>query len=187
MHRRRPMGEPFEHRSPGWIRQSRECRVQSIHNHMVVDFRSMSSVNFAIRDSVSDLCRGCGGAGTRCTRGRAEVYKDNGNPPPWAGSGRAQGRLFPMRLDRMGHPVSCPHLVGDYAVGTAYSSSVTCWSQVTGLPVSSDSWMARWVMLLVAVAPCQWSSLGRMETVSPGRMSCGALPWSWTRPEPART
>ena len=31
------MGEPFDHGPPGWIRQSRKCCTQSIHNHMVVD------------------------------------------------------------------------------------------------------------------------------------------------------
>jgi hypothetical protein len=31
------MGEPFDHCPPGWIRQSRECCTQPIHNHMVVD------------------------------------------------------------------------------------------------------------------------------------------------------
>jgi hypothetical protein len=44
------MGESFDHRPPGRIRQSRKCCSQSIHNHMVVDFLSMSSVNFAIPD-----------------------------------------------------------------------------------------------------------------------------------------
>jgi hypothetical protein len=42
------MRESLDHRSPGWIRQSRKCCTQFIHNHMVVDFLSMSSVNFAI-------------------------------------------------------------------------------------------------------------------------------------------
>ena len=32
------MGESFDHRSPGWIRQSRKRCTQSIHNHMVVDY-----------------------------------------------------------------------------------------------------------------------------------------------------
>ena len=44
------MRESSDHRSPGWIRQSRECCTQLIHNRMVVDFRPMSNVNFAIRD-----------------------------------------------------------------------------------------------------------------------------------------
>src|SRR5580693_10268734 len=46
------MGEPFDHCPPGWIRQSRKRCAQFIHNHMVVDYLSMSSVDFAI----SDLC-----------------------------------------------------------------------------------------------------------------------------------
>ncbi len=44
------MGESFDHCPAGWIRQSRECCTQSIHNHMVVDNRSMSIVNSAILD-----------------------------------------------------------------------------------------------------------------------------------------
>jgi hypothetical protein len=31
------MGESFDHRPAGWIRQSRKCCTQIIHNHMVVD------------------------------------------------------------------------------------------------------------------------------------------------------
>src|ERR1700722_20299489 len=50
MHRGWPMGESFDHRSPGWIRQSGKRCTQFIHNHMVVDCLSMSSVNFAIPD-----------------------------------------------------------------------------------------------------------------------------------------
>jgi hypothetical protein len=30
------MGESFDHCPAGWIRQSRECCTQIIHNHMVV-------------------------------------------------------------------------------------------------------------------------------------------------------
>ena len=44
------MGEPLDHGPAGWIRQSRKCCVQAIHNRMVVDYPSMSSVNFAIPD-----------------------------------------------------------------------------------------------------------------------------------------
>jgi hypothetical protein len=47
------MGESFDHRPTGWIRQSRECCTQTVHNHMVVDFPSMSNVNFAIPDFCS--------------------------------------------------------------------------------------------------------------------------------------
>src|SRR6202023_1267902 len=50
MHRGRPMGESLDHCPPGWIRQSRKCCSQFIHNHMVVDYLSMSSVNFAMPD-----------------------------------------------------------------------------------------------------------------------------------------
>jgi hypothetical protein len=47
------MGEPLDHGPAGWIRQSRKCCVQAIHNHMVVDYLSVSSVNFAIPDFCS--------------------------------------------------------------------------------------------------------------------------------------
>jgi hypothetical protein len=40
--------ESFDHRPPRWIRQSRKCCSQSIHNQMVVDFRLLSSIIFAI-------------------------------------------------------------------------------------------------------------------------------------------
>ena len=47
------MGESFDHRPPGWIRQSRKCCIQLIHNQMVVDSRSKSTANFAILDYCS--------------------------------------------------------------------------------------------------------------------------------------
>jgi len=46
------MREPFDHRPPGRIRQSRKRCAQLIHNRMVVDYSAMSSVNFAIRISI---------------------------------------------------------------------------------------------------------------------------------------
>ena len=46
------MGESFDHCPPGRIRQSRKRCTQFIHNHMVVDYWLMSSVDFAIHDSV---------------------------------------------------------------------------------------------------------------------------------------
>ena len=55
------MGESFDHPPPGWIRQSSKCCTQLIHNYMVVDCLSMSSVNFAIPDFcslISDLSGG---------------------------------------------------------------------------------------------------------------------------------
>jgi hypothetical protein len=36
------MRELLDHGSPGWIRQSRKGCTQFIHNHMVVDFLSVS-------------------------------------------------------------------------------------------------------------------------------------------------
>ena len=47
------MGESFDHRPAGWIRQSSKCCTQFIHNHMVVDYPPMSSMNFAIPDFCS--------------------------------------------------------------------------------------------------------------------------------------
>jgi hypothetical protein len=47
------MGESFDHCPAGWIRQSRKCCIQFIHNRMVVDCRSMSTANFAIFDYCS--------------------------------------------------------------------------------------------------------------------------------------
>ena len=51
------MGESFDHRSPGWIGQSRKCCTQIIHNRMVVDNLSMSSENLAIPGFCSPICR----------------------------------------------------------------------------------------------------------------------------------
>jgi hypothetical protein len=42
------MGEPLDHRPAGWIGQSRKGCAQAIHNHMVVDFLSLSSANQAM-------------------------------------------------------------------------------------------------------------------------------------------
>src|SRR5579864_8577501 len=53
MHGGRPTGESFDHRPPGWIRQSRKGCTQTIHNHMVVDYLAVSSVDFAIPDFCS--------------------------------------------------------------------------------------------------------------------------------------
>jgi len=44
------MGESFDHRPAGWIRQSREGCVQFIHNHMVVKYPSMSRVDLGVPD-----------------------------------------------------------------------------------------------------------------------------------------
>ena len=41
------MGESLDHCPAGWIRQSRECGIQLIHNIMVVDYRAMSRPNIA--------------------------------------------------------------------------------------------------------------------------------------------
>ena len=47
------MREAFNHRPARRIRQSRKGRTQFIHNRMVVDFRPMSTANFAILDFCS--------------------------------------------------------------------------------------------------------------------------------------
>src|SRR4029077_4294823 len=56
MDRGRPMGEPFDHRPAGWIRQSRKCCTQYIHNLMVVDFSAVSSTNFCDLYSAKSRC-----------------------------------------------------------------------------------------------------------------------------------
>ena len=43
------MGEPFDDPPPGWIGQSGKCCTQLIHNHMVADYLSMSSVNLRLK------------------------------------------------------------------------------------------------------------------------------------------
>jgi hypothetical protein len=47
-------------------------------------------------------------------------------------------------------------------------SPVACSPQVTGLPESSASCIAIWVMKRSEAAPCQWSSPGSKKTRSPG-------------------
>jgi hypothetical protein len=42
------MGESFDHRPAGWIRQSRKSCIQLIHNRMVVTYRQMSSGDFGV-------------------------------------------------------------------------------------------------------------------------------------------
>src|SRR5260370_36625532 len=49
MHRGRPMREAVDHGTADWIRESRKCCTKIIHNQMVVDNRSMSTANFALR------------------------------------------------------------------------------------------------------------------------------------------
>ena len=44
------MGESFDHGPAGWIRQSGECCIELIHNHMVVDYQWMSRVGFGVTD-----------------------------------------------------------------------------------------------------------------------------------------
>ena len=44
------MGESFDYCPAGWIRQSRKRCIQSIHNRMVVNYPSMSSVDFGVPD-----------------------------------------------------------------------------------------------------------------------------------------
>ena len=50
------MRESFDHRATGWIGQSRKCCAQSIHNHMVVDYRAMSSVDFSGWQGWAAIC-----------------------------------------------------------------------------------------------------------------------------------
>ena len=67
-----------------------------------------------------------------------------------------------------------------------YCSSLTCSIQSTALP-SSASCSAVWVILVVAVAPCQCFSPGETQTTSPGRISSTGPPSRWTQPQPAVT
>ena len=67
-----------------------------------------------------------------------------------------------------------------------YCSSVTCSSQSTARP-SSFSWMAMWVIAVLAVAPCQCFSPGGNQITSPGRMSSTGPPQCWAQPLPAVT
>src|SRR5213079_1827099 len=80
------------------------------------------------------------------------------------------------------------HGVSPYSDGNAarYSSSLTCSSQSTTLP-SSASWIAIWLMPVIAVAPCQCFSPGGHTTTSPARISRLAPPQHFTQPHPEVT
>src|SRR6516164_6752671 len=67
-----------------------------------------------------------------------------------------------------------------------YSSSLTFSSQSTTLP-SSASWIAIWLMPVVAVPPCQCFSRGGQTTTSPARISRLGPPPHCTQPQPAVT
>jgi hypothetical protein len=69
----------------------------------------------------------------------------------------------------------------------AYSSSVTCRPQVTGLPDSSFCCMAMWAMNRLGAAPCQWFSRGSKKMRSPGRMTSTGPSSRWQRPMPSVT
>ncbi len=66
-----------------------------------------------------------------------------------------------------------------HAVPAPYSSSLTCSPQLTALPRSSTSSIARWVMKRSGAAPCQCSSPGSKKTRSPGRMTSIGPPRRW--------
>src|SRR5262249_28247050 len=68
-----------------------------------------------------------------------------------------------------------------------YSSSVTCSRHDATFPSSSTCWSARCVINRVAVAPCQCSSPGSKNTLSPGRMTAPGPPRRWHRPAPSTT
>ena len=72
------MAESFDHGPPGWIRQSRKCCAQLIHNQMVVDSRRMSSVNLAILDFCSQISAGMR-TGAGCGVPRSPAGGDRGN------------------------------------------------------------------------------------------------------------
>src|ERR1700722_1926587 len=80
MHRGWPMRESFDHPPPGWIRQSRKCCAQLIHNHMVVDYLLMSSVNFAMDVSLATPSKvGFGCRGPKVRLGEADSGGPRGN------------------------------------------------------------------------------------------------------------
>src|SRR5437588_9980247 len=71
--------------------------------------------------------------------------------------------------------------------GTArYSSSVTFSIQSTTLPFSA-SWIAIWLIAVVALAPCQCFSPGGHTTTSPARISRFGPPQHCTQPQPEVT
>jgi AcrR family transcriptional regulator len=97
------------------------------------------------------------------------------------GSARPAGPLAPLLRDRRPRPQ--PSSGG----AAPYSSSVTCSPHVALLPSSSTWTSARWVMNLVAAAPCQCSSPGSKKTPSPGRMISTGPPRRCARPTPSST
>src|ERR1700732_2693930 len=77
MNRVRPMGESFDHRPAGWIRQGRQLCIELIHNHLVVNYPSMSSVDFGVPDFcfLLPLEHPTGGVASRVTlRGWPQPY-----------------------------------------------------------------------------------------------------------------
>src|SRR5205823_14992080 len=82
---------------------------------------------------------------------------------------------------------SCAHAQLSIRGAAAYSSSVTWSPQVAGLPSSSTSSIARWVMKRLGAAPCQWSSPASKKTRSPGRITSIGPPRRWARPMPSVT
>lgn len=47
------MGESFDHGAAGWVGESGKCCIELIHNRMVVDYLSMSGVDFRFLTSVA--------------------------------------------------------------------------------------------------------------------------------------
>ena len=90
------MGESFDHRPAGWIRQRRECCIQSIHNHMVVDYPAMSSVDFGVPDFCFLVSKD-----SRLAPNKLDPFLDflptspaHGSPGPKSKSARSEGGPF---------------------------------------------------------------------------------------------
>src|SRR5919106_3694329 len=82
--------------------------------------------------------------------------------------------------------VSTPSTYKSAAHQAPYCSSLTCSIQSTTLP-SRASWMARCVIEVVRVAPCQCFSPGGNQTTSPGSTSSTGPPQVCTHPRPDMT
>src|SRR2546421_10908733 len=66
-----------------------------------------------------------------------------------------------------------------------YSASVTCSPQVNSMSLSSVCWMARWVMKVSRVAPCQCHTPGSVMAKSPAWMWVMGPPRSAISPVPS--
>lgn len=80
------------------------------------------------------------------------------------------GLIVLIRAPRLSYGAGSGHNNDLFHDFSPYCSSVTCSIHSTGEPFSY-SWMAIWLMAVVAVAPCQCFSPGSNQTTSPARIS----------------